>query len=155
MMPVIAMSDLAETAVRDAIGSRLARFDTQGAGELDVSRPLVLTLSDPDTTEILGGLWGATGWGYLHVDMLFVPENLRRSGIGRELMSKAEQEAYRRGCRSAWLDTFSFQARGFYERQGYVVFGSLGDYPTGHRRFFLTKTIPAPVQARLQQRLRS
>ncbi len=100
----------------------------------DVSCPLVLKLLDPDMAEILDGLWGATGWGYLHVDMLFVPENLRRSGIGRELMSKAEQEAYRRGCRSAWLDTFSFQTRGFYERQGYAVFESLGDYPTGHRR---------------------
>ena len=143
MMPIIAMSDLAETVVRDAIGSRLGRFNTQGAGEPDVSRPLVLTLSDPDTAEILGGLWGATGWGYLHVDMLFVPENLRRSGIGRELISEAEQEAYRRGCRSAWLDTFSFQARGFYERHGYVVFGSLDGYPANHRRFFLTKTISA------------
>ena len=83
--------------------------------------------------------------GATYTSTCFVSENLRRSGIGRELMSKAEQEAYRRGCRSAWLDTFSFQARGFYKRQGYVLFGSLDGYPANHHRFFLTKTISAPV----------
>jgi hypothetical protein len=40
-----------------------------------------------------------------------------------------------------WLDTYSFQARGFYERLGYTVFGTINDYPPGHSRFFLTKTL--------------
>jgi hypothetical protein len=55
-------------------------------------------------------------------------------------MLQAEAEAIERGCQGAWLDTFSFQARGFYEQIGYTVFGSIEDYPSGHSRFFLKKS---------------
>jgi ribosomal protein S18 acetylase RimI-like enzyme len=80
-------------------------------------------------------------FSYLHVDLLFVPENMRRAGIGRRLLTDAEAESLRRGCHAVWLDTFSFQARGFYERLGYTVYGTLEDYPAGHSRFFLTKRL--------------
>jgi ribosomal protein S18 acetylase RimI-like enzyme len=58
-------------------------------------------------------------------------------------MQRAEDEARRRGCRGAWLDTYSFQARGFYERIGYEVFGVIDDFPPGHSRLFLRKTFSA------------
>ena len=73
-----------------------------------------------------------------------MPEASRGAGVGRELMRQAEREAIRRGCHNAWLNTFSFQARGFYERLGYNVLGMLGDYPPGHSRFFMKKIL-APV----------
>ena len=41
----------------------------------------------------------------------------------------------------AWLDTFEFQARGFYERLGYTCFGRLEDYPPGFARYFMKKTM--------------
>jgi GNAT superfamily N-acetyltransferase len=81
-----------------------------------------------------------------YVELLFVPESLRRGGLGRRLMRDAEEEAIRRGCRGAWLDTFSFQARGFYERLGYAAFGLIEDYPPGHSRIFLKKTFGAPAK---------
>ena len=65
-------------------------------------------------------------------------------GTGRRILIAAEEEALRRGCRYAWLDTFSFQARGFYEKLGYSVFGTLEDYPAGHSRYFLRKTLGEP-----------
>ena len=80
----------------------------------------------------------------LHVTLLFVPASLRGAGVGRTLMMEAEAEAMRRGCSAVSLDTFSFQARGFYEKLGYSVFGTLEDYPQGHRRFYLTKRLGAP-----------
>ena len=60
-------------------------------------------------------------FGHLPVDLLFVPEEQRKSGVGRQLVQSAEEEARRRGCRGVWLDiySFSFQARGFYKRLGY------------------------------------
>jgi len=55
------------------------------------------------------------------------------------MLAQAEREALARGCRGAWLDTYSFQAREFYERQGYSVFGILDDYPPGQKRIFMQK----------------
>ena len=52
-------------------------------------------------------------------------------------MTQAEAQA--RGCFGAWVDTFSFQARPFYEKQGYTVFGTIADQPPGHARHFLFK----------------
>lgn len=62
-------------------------------------------------------------------------------GVGTELMTRAEAEAASRGCHSAWLDTFEFQARGFHERLGYRCFGELSDYPPGFSRYFMKKRI--------------
>jgi hypothetical protein len=55
-------------------------------------------------------------------------------------MAQAEARAVERGYHSAWLDTFSFQARGFYERLGYQQFGSLV-YPPFHKRHFMKKLL--------------
>ena len=76
--------------------------------------------------------------------MFHLPEEARGQGTGRRILIAAEEEAVRRGCRYAWLDTFSFQARGFYEKLGYSVFGTLEDYPAGHSRYFLRKTLGEP-----------
>lgn len=94
-----------------------------------------------------GGLLGATQWRWLHVSHLWIDESLRGRGFGRELLLRAEAEAVARGCLHAHLDTFSFQARGFYERLGYRLFGALDEYPAGHTRYFLRKRLvagPAP-----------
>ena len=62
-------------------------------------------------------------------------------GFGRELMKRAELYAVERGCTDAYLDTFSFQARPFYEKLGYRVFGTLENHPAGHQRYFMTKQL--------------
>jgi GNAT superfamily N-acetyltransferase len=107
---------------------------------------LPLTLAARAGVELVGGLVGETGWEWLHVDLLWVEERHRGQGIGRRLLQAAEAEAARRGCRHVHLDTFDYQARPFYERQGYVLFGEQDDYPPGHRRFFLRKPL-APAAA--------
>ena len=140
MMPKLTLTDRPTPAMHMAILAPLGRFNDAKAGP-ENHRPLAILISDPATDGILGGLWGSTANHFLHVDLLFVPEDLRRLGLGRRLMQEAEEEARRRDCRGAWLDTFSFQARGFYERLGYRVFGVIDDYPPGHCRIFLTKSL--------------
>jgi GNAT superfamily N-acetyltransferase len=141
MTPKLTMTETLDTGIKRILAhGPLTRFNEAQAGRPEDYRPLAILVSHPDTGEVLGGLWGDTMFSYLHVDLVFVPESLRRAGLGRRLMSDAEGEAIRRGCRGAWLDTYSFQARGFYERLGYSVFGTIEDYPPGHSRIFLKKT---------------
>jgi len=74
-----------------------------------------------------------------------VPETQRRAGVGSRLMSMAEAEALSRGCSGSWLDTFEFQAKGFYERIGYECFAELPSYPKGFSRFFMKKTLTSTL----------
>ncbi len=101
---------------------------------------LVFTLLDRDG-QFAGGLTGFVDYGWLFVNYLWVGESARGKGNGRKLMLAAEQEARTRGCKNSWLDTFSFQARDFYERLGYRIFGELEDFPPGHRRYFMRKSL--------------
>jgi GNAT superfamily N-acetyltransferase len=66
---------------------------------------------------------------------------LRHGGLGSQLLSRIESAGKERGCTNAHLDTFSYQARPFYERHGYELFATLDDYPTGHQRFYLRKKL--------------
>ncbi|MGY3369812.1 GNAT superfamily N-acetyltransferase [Bradyrhizobium sp. GM2.4] len=135
------MTDTPEPGVRDAIAGRLIAFNNSRASQPESYRPLVIILSDHGSGETVGGLWGATNFSFMHIDLLFVPDSLRGTGLGRRMMLQAEQEAIARGCRGAWLDTYSFQARAFYERLGYSSFGVLDDYPPGQHRIFLQKSL--------------
>ncbi len=111
-------------------------------------QPLDLFVRDTDGT-ILAALVSDTYWGWLDIDKLWVHESLRGHGLGTRLLFLAESEAQRRDCRHARLTTFSFQARGFYERLGYRVVGALEDYPPGETYFWMRKDFapeasPAP-----------
>jgi GNAT superfamily N-acetyltransferase len=91
--------------------------------------------------ELVGGMLGTTNWTWLHVALVWVAADHRHAGLGSRLLVELERAAIQRGCTRAHLDTFSYQARPFYERHGYRVFGTLEDYPPGHRRFFMEKAL--------------
>ena len=93
-----------------------------------------------DGTAVAAGLAGETYAGWLFVRYLWVGEAFRGCGVGSRLMAAAERRGLERGCHSAWVDTFSFQARGFYEKLGYSTFAAL-PYPPGQERFFLQKRL--------------
>lgn len=135
----IHLSEQVDTAVHDAVVGALIAYNARQAGIKDY-RPLVLSVRD-ESGNVVGGLWGRTVFGWLYVAIVFLPESLRGHGIGSELMLRAEREALARGCRNAWLDTYEFQARGFYEKLGYRCFGELADYPVGFSRFFMQKAL--------------
>jgi GNAT superfamily N-acetyltransferase len=141
MIPKMTLTDAPTPQMRKAIVEPLIEFNHSRIGKPQTYRPLAILLSDPESNEIVGGLYGSTALSYLWVELLFVPETMRGIGIGGKLIMEAEAEAVRRGCRAAALDTFSFQARGFYERLGYSVFGKLEDCPHGHSRFYMTKRL--------------
>jgi GNAT superfamily N-acetyltransferase len=110
-------------------------------------QPLGVELRASDGT-LVGGLYGATMWGCLMIEGLWVAEALRGHGLGRRLLLAAEELAVARGCRRAWLGTFDFQARPFYERVGYTVFGTLGDFPPNHTHYEMWKALGGAVTSR-------
>ncbi|HLZ65000.1 MAG TPA: GNAT family N-acetyltransferase [Aliidongia sp.] len=138
-MEKLVVTDLPDAADREAIVTGLIRFNQEATGAAP-SRSLAVLLKQADGTTA-GGLLGRTWGGWLYVELLYVPDAARGTGLGRALMARAEAEARARGCRGIWLDTFSFQARGFYEKLGFTVIGRLDDYPPGHQRFFLQKRL--------------
>jgi GNAT superfamily N-acetyltransferase len=142
---IIDFTDRADAADRMAIGKVLGAYNREQTRRDDY-RPLVGLLRNT-AGEVIGGLWGNTSYGWLFVELLFVPEALRGRRIGTQLMQRAEAEARSRGCHSAWLDTFQFQARGFYERNGYSCFGELGEFPPGHARYFMKKKFSGDAAA--------
>ena len=104
--------------------------------------PLVLILRD-DHQNARGGLHGQTGLGWLYIDVLWVAEENRAKGFGTQLMHAAEKEAVRRGCHSSYLYTYSFQQPEFYGKRGYEIFGQLDDFPDGHVKYFMQKSLAA------------
>lgn len=136
---VLRTTDVPDDALRAAIAGPLIAYNEAKTGRNDY-RPLIIAIDDAEGRAI-GGLWGRTVYDWLFVELLVVPELLRGCGLGTTLMQGAEREAIARGCHSAWLDTFEFQARGFYERLGYERFGELQNYPPGSARYFMRKVL--------------
>jgi ribosomal protein S18 acetylase RimI-like enzyme len=130
-----------DAATREAIlGGLIAFNQTFLVPGLEIQN-LAVGIRDASSQEIVGGLWGRTGWEWLTVELVFVPESLRRQGIASRLLGIAEDEARRRGCHSAWLDTLNVEALNLYERLGYRRFGELKDFPAGQNRYFLQKRL--------------
>ncbi len=124
----------------EAIMAVLDAYNDAASGRAEPSRRLAVLVRDAAGT-IRGGLWAISYYDWLFIQLLAVPETMRGQGVGSGLLAAAEAEARVRGCLGIWLDTFSFQARPFYERHGYRVFGTLPDYPRGHARHFLCKLL--------------
>ncbi|WP_294353683.1 GNAT family N-acetyltransferase [uncultured Clostridium sp.] len=80
-------------------------------------------------------------WNCLFVDTLFVDEIYRGQGLGEKLLKEVEKVAINKGCELIHLDTFDFQAKDFYLKYGYEIFGVLEDCPQGHCRYYLKKKV--------------
>ncbi|RKK01676.1 GNAT family N-acetyltransferase [Pseudoroseomonas wenyumeiae] len=136
--PGLVLTSEPDEAAYPAILHPLVALNVSKVGDHERT-PLGVLIQDPLTGQVTGGLWGRTSWKWLTIELLFVPEVYRGQGLGSAVMQLAEKEAIRRGCIGAWLDTHSFQAPGFYEKQGFERFGLIDDYPPGHSRIFFRK----------------
>jgi GNAT superfamily N-acetyltransferase len=133
----LTVPDAPSDADRAAVLAPLIAYNQSRAGDPQV-RPLAILLTD-DEGKSVGGLWGRSLYQWLFVELLAVPEAWRGQDYGTALMAEAERIARERGCVGMWLDTFEFQARGFYEKLGFELFGTLDDHPAGQRCFFMRK----------------
>jgi GNAT superfamily N-acetyltransferase len=133
-------SRLVETAVH-AIDEGLTAYNSSTRPDPSAG-PLLLVIRDANG-DILGGVRGRVAYGWLRIDMLWVRETMRGSGVGTMLLQAAERAALVRGCHSVHLDTFEFQAPEFYRARGYELFGVLDDYPDGEKHYYFKKRLVA------------
>ncbi|MFJ7281189.1 GNAT family N-acetyltransferase [Pseudomonas sp. NPDC099000] len=136
----IQLSENATEAERLGILTPLLAHNLANAGN-DAHETFALLLRNPDSNEVIGGLYGKVSYRWLLIDLVSVPESMRDQGIGERLMRMAEDIAQKKNCTGIWLETFSFQAPGFYQKLGYSEFGRLADYPPGHTRFYYQKSL--------------
>ena len=136
----ITLTDAPEDGERTVVMDGLRAYNEERAGVSD-ARQLAILARDPDTGKVVGGLLGRSYLGLLTVERFFLPENLRRGGLGGRILAMAEEEGRRRGCTRAVLSTLHFQAPGFYLKQGWEVAARIECEPPGHTRFYMTKNL--------------
>ena len=132
----IAIEDAAAEDVQ-AVRDGLVDFNLGFAPDMR-HRQLCVMLRSEDGS-LVGGLLGETWWEWLHINILWIHESARRQRYGEQMLRLAEKEAEHRGCHHAFLSTMSWQALPFYEKQGYEVYATLNDFPTGHKHHFVKK----------------
>lgn len=137
---VIDVVENADPAFENLLGKGLEEFNYQAAGFSD-QRPLCVVARDPVSGEALGGIVGRTSLGLAFLDLFHLPESLRGTGMGTRVLEAFEGAARQRGCRNAVLYTISFQAPGFYEKNGWLKFGEVESAMDGISRIFMKKRL--------------
>lgn len=104
-------------------------------------QPLAVLIKSNTNGEVLGGMQGRSSLGLLFIDLFYLPPELRRMGIGTEILFRFEEEGRKRGCTAAFLYTISFQAPDFYKKHGWEEFGRIDCKPEGTSRVFMKKSL--------------
>jgi GNAT superfamily N-acetyltransferase len=145
------MDDRRTTRLRVSVEPDAARADVEtvrnGLRAFNVARigapdevATQVFLRDADG-QVVGGLLGEIRWRWLYVAKLWVADEQRGRGYGGDLLAAAEEFAREHDCIGVYLDTFEYQARPFYEKYGYELFGTLDGYPPGYRQYHLAKRL--------------
>ncbi|SJL83769.1 GNAT family N-acetyltransferase [Vibrio palustris] len=106
-----------------------------------VHREKVSAFVKDENNQTVGGILGEIKWGWLYVEGLWMSAEIRSRGFGSRLLSHLEGYACAQGIMRYRLETTSFQALAFYQKQGYVIFGELDDMPPNHTSYFLKKQV--------------
>lgn len=140
-MSTIRLSSEADARPEDitSIENAIDEFNMQYTGDRNY-RPVRIFLRD-EANQLCGGITADLWGGWMHINYFWMVETLRGQGYGTSLIEAAENEARAHGCHHAFVETFSFQARPFYERLGYEVIATLDDYPAGEQQFILKKSL--------------
>jgi GNAT superfamily N-acetyltransferase len=135
----LTIDDKVSSADEAAVVRGLLAFNEARLGPSG-EQPVKLVARD-SAGAVVGGILGHTRWRWLYIAKLWVDERARGKGLGTLLMAAAEDLARSRGCTDVSLDTFDYQARPFYEKLGYELFGTLEGYPPGSRQYYLRKRL--------------
>ncbi len=135
----ISSEPTAANADVDFIENGINEYNMVATGDRNY-HPIKLFLRD-ENGQLHGGLIAHLWGSWMYIELVWMEESLRGHDYGTQLIQMAEAEARIQGCRNCHLDTYSFQARPFYEKPGYQVYAELPDYPPGYTRYYLRKVL--------------
>lgn len=125
------------------------RLVDQGIGDHnDAAAPLhqvqpLASLARDAQGRVIGGAVGRS-WGQCcELLQLWVAPEQRLQGLATALMQAFEARATERGCQVFYLETWSFQALGFYQGLGYEVHMAIEGFGPGLVKYSLVKGKPA------------
>jgi len=128
---------------REVLSQGIIAFNAEEIPDLEPiehERRFHVLAKDEDMT-VRGGIRATCYWNTLHIELLWIAEQARGGGVGRDLLDLAEQYARQHGCSNAFVETTSWQARPFYEKNGYKHMATLKDRPKGHASHYLSKVL--------------
>lgn len=128
------------TEIEQASILRALRQFNRSQASPDPQGSFAVTLQN-DEGSVVGGLWAEYGYDWMFIKYLVVPESERGKGTGSTMMKQAEDRARELGLFGIWVDTFSFQAPGFYEKLGFEKFGAIENFPRGQASLHLKKIL--------------
>jgi GNAT superfamily N-acetyltransferase len=126
----------AEMVLIEGLGNNILKC----IGNVELGHSLKIFIRNK-ANEVVGGVIANSFGGWVYIALLWIDESLRNRGYGTRLMHLVETEAIQLGCQYAHVDTYSFEAKPFYERLGYELFATLEDYPKGYCKHFLKKRL--------------
>ena len=91
--------------------------------------------------ELIGGLQASIVWSYCVLELMWLSKAARGKGLGSELIAELEKFAKAKKLSQLRTETLDFQAKPFYQKQGFEVYGELQDTPKGHTTYFLVKRL--------------
>jgi GNAT superfamily N-acetyltransferase len=132
--------DASDTAALEVVDDGIGDYNEAAEPRLADVRHLSCFARDAGGRTFAGAVgrtWGAN----VELQQLWLPESLRKSGLGTQLLREFENAARRRGCTFSYLETWTFQARGFYEKNGYAVALEFSGYAPNLSKFTMTKQL--------------
>ena len=123
-----------------ALWRRIREWNYRQVGTYPEGQSVWLNAKEGDG-RLLGGFRGEIFFDWLFVNILYVEEGERGKGIGTRLLAEGEAHAKKLGATRARLDTFDWQAPGFYLKHGYRELLKWPDYFRGHASFLMVKDL--------------
>jgi GNAT superfamily N-acetyltransferase len=142
MRPIIeVVPENPSAEAHEVLDVALTAFNAEMRNFAPEAPDFAVLIRDPQTRDVIGGLYGTDDYGWAFIKFLVVPQSCRGMGLGAQLLAEAEAIARSRGNIGIWLNTFAFQARPFYEKQGYTLFGELEGAEGAIPLYFMKKRL--------------
>lgn len=122
------------------LGKHLREFNYRALGEYREVQPVRLDVRDVEGA-LMAGIRAYVYLGWMHTDLLWVAEDQRGKGLGSRLLGMAEDQGKALGAKNAKLETFEWQARSFYLKQGYAEYARIDDYVQGQYMALMRKPL--------------